>query len=403
VNIIPQEDMKVNLTSSWRWLLGLFTFASFVETIFYGQIQAFTPIYLPKLGIPASDVSRWVGIIASVSGLIGLPFLPFWGALADRFARKPVIVRSFTVHALVGAVLVLARNIWAFLLGRSFSGLALGNSGLMMTSLVERAPENRRGLALSIMNSATPVGLFFGPLIGGPVVDRWGFPALMGIDTAILLLVILTMTFGYRDPYNERVNQPLVRMAADSLRILWVNLKLRLLFPALFFLFAGWLLAQTYVPVAVEQLYKGPDVGTVVGLVVGAGGLVTLFASPLLGALGDRFGYWKVLFWSAGLEVLIWPLPALTHTLVAFGIAWAVINGLVSATFSLSFTVLASSTTAEVRGRVMSFSFLPANMGLVVGPAIGSLITRTSVFTVFPAADILTVLGIGLLVWAYKE
>src|SRR5450756_1071370 len=88
------------LRSSWVWLLILFTFSSFIETIFFGQLGAFTPLYLPRIGVRPEEVTLWTGIIASVSGILGLPFLPFWGALADRYARKPVIVRSFVVHLL---------------------------------------------------------------------------------------------------------------------------------------------------------------------------------------------------------------------------------------------------------------------------------------------------------------
>src|SRR5450756_2630770 len=79
------------LRSSWVWLLILFTFSSFIETIFFGQLGAFTPLYLPRIGVRPEEVTLWTGIIASVSGILGLPFLPFWGALADRYARKPVL------------------------------------------------------------------------------------------------------------------------------------------------------------------------------------------------------------------------------------------------------------------------------------------------------------------------
>jgi hypothetical protein len=43
-----------------------------------------------------------------------------------------------------------------FILGRTIMSFALGNSDLMMSTLSERAPRQRTGLAFSIMNSATP-------------------------------------------------------------------------------------------------------------------------------------------------------------------------------------------------------------------------------------------------------
>jgi hypothetical protein len=70
--------------SSWRYLLTLYTLACLIEAMFLGQMGAFTPLYLPRLGIAPQDVARWTGAIVAISSLAGLPFLPFWGALADR-------------------------------------------------------------------------------------------------------------------------------------------------------------------------------------------------------------------------------------------------------------------------------------------------------------------------------
>jgi DHA1 family multidrug resistance protein-like MFS transporter len=393
----------MRLRSSWVWLLGLFTFGSFIETVFYGQLTAFTPLYLPRLGIRPGDVALWTGLISSMAGILGLPFLPFWGALADRYARKPVIIRSFIVELVAGLVALLAGNIWVFLLGRAITSLSLGNSGLMMATLAERAPANRLGLAFSIMNSAAPIGAFLGPLVGGPVVDSLGFPALMGMDAGLLLLVVLALTFGYHDHYTGTNRGPLLRMALDSIKIILSSRRLRTLFPAFFGLYAGWMLSLTYVPVAVAKLYTGQDLGTMVGLVLGAGGVLAMFLGPFIGTLADRLGHWKVLLVGAGLAVVIWPLPALAGDLVTFGAAWALISGLTSGVLSISFSVLSSSTSAETRGRVMSFAYLPLNIGLIIGPALGSLVTRSSVFAVFPTAAVLTALGGALLISAYRK
>jgi len=391
------------LSSSWLWLLSLFTLAGFIETVFWGQMNSFTPLYLPRLGIAPGDVATWTGATVAISGALGIPFLPFWGALADRYSRKPVIVRSFVAHLVAGVIALLAGNIWVFVLGRAVMSLALGNSGLMMTTLEERVPEGRRGLAFTIMNSAPPVGAFIGPLIGGPIVDARGFPALLAIDVALMIGVILMLTFGYHDDFQGRNTGPLARMAAESVRVVWESRRLRTLFPALFLLFGGWMVALTYVPLATQALYTGATPGTAVGLVIGAGGLTALVLGPATGLLADRFGHWRVLFCGAALEVVLWPLPALMHNIVAFGIAWAVLNGVASGVFALSFSVLSASAAAAIRARVLSFAYLPVNAGLFVGPALGSIVTRASLFAVFPVAAALTLLGVAALAFAARQ
>jgi DHA1 family multidrug resistance protein-like MFS transporter len=382
--------------------LSLFTIASFIEAAFWGQMSAFTPLHLPKLGVPPSDVNAWTGQIASLASLIGIPLLPFWGALADRFGRQPIIVRSFVAHLVAGVVSLLAGNVWVFVIGRAVMSLSLGNSGLMMTTLSERAPSNRIGLAFSIMNTAAPIGAFAGPLLGGPIVDARGFPALLLIDAALMLAVIVGMIFGYRDTFKATSRDPLLGMAVDSVRIILRSARLRALFPALFLLFAGWMLAFTYVPIATTALYRGDDPGTAVGVVLGAGGFLALLVGPTLGALADRFGHWRVLFAGSLVTVALWPLPGLMSDLIAFAAAWAILNGVMSGVFALSFSVLSSSAASEARGRVMSFAYLPVNVGYIIGPAIGSVVARENVFNVFPVAAVITAAGAGALALAAR-
>ena len=41
-------------------------------------MQAFTPLYLPHLGIrDAEEIKTWTGAIVAISSIVGLPFLPF--------------------------------------------------------------------------------------------------------------------------------------------------------------------------------------------------------------------------------------------------------------------------------------------------------------------------------------
>ncbi len=273
----------------------------------------------------------------------------------------------------------------------------------MLTTLAERVPPGRTGLAFSILNSASPAGAFLGLLLGGRVVDLWGFRTLLALDSGLLLGVVLALTFGYHDTFKGTRQGSLARMALGSVGLLWASRRLRVLFPALFLLFAGWMLATTYVPLVVARLYPGADVATATGLVIAGGGLTTALCGPLFGSLADRWGHWRVLLASAGGSVLLWPLPALTGDIVSFGLAWALVNGVVAGTFTLSFNVLADSTTPQTRGRVMIFSYLPVVSSQAIGAALGSVVTQISLFAVFPLAAALTAGGIAALLLAHRQ
>jgi MFS family permease len=313
-----------------------------------------------------------------------------------------LIVRSFAVLSAAAAGMALSGSPWAFLAARALTALALGNSGLMMTTLSERAPTNRHGLAFSIMNGAAPVGVFVGPLLGGPVVDRLGFRSLMAIDATLLLAITLLTVFGYRDFFRGGSTRPVMRMAWESITLLGKSPRLRTLFPALFLLFGGWMMAFTYVPLAVGAIYSGDDPASAIGLVMGTAGIAALVLGPVVGAAADRWGHWRVVLLGAAITIVLWPLPALAADLRMLTILWGLLNAVVSSVFAVSFVLLARSVGPEERGRVMSFAYLPINVGLLVGPGLGALITQRSVFAVFPAAAVLTLAGVAVLAQARR-
>src|SRR5258708_5591702 len=316
--------------SGWRRMLTLFTLASFIEVIAYGQLAAFTPLHLPTIGVAPDDVPIAVGLITVGANVIGLLFLPFWGVLADRYGRKPLIIRSFVATGSGLAIAAFARNVWMFTFARGLTALNLGNSGLMMTTLQESAPAARLGFAFGVVNGAGPLGAFIGPLVGGPLVDRYGFNVVLAIDAILLALVVAGLTIRYRDAF------------------------------------------------------------------------VPLVASPAIGALADRFGHWRTLYIAAVIDGVLWLLPWVARDYWPFVIAFAIVSGLGSGVFSLSFNVLASSTTDATRARVMTFAYLPLNLAFIVGPGIGTFIVSRDPFLIFPAAVVFTLAGVPLLAAAAR-
>ena len=73
-----------NPPTSWVWLLSISTLASFVEGVSLSHMIVFIPMHLPELGVAVEDVARMTGLVVAISSAVGLPFVPFWRALADR-------------------------------------------------------------------------------------------------------------------------------------------------------------------------------------------------------------------------------------------------------------------------------------------------------------------------------
>jgi MFS family permease len=383
---------------SWVGLLALFSVAAFVETSFFGQISFFTPLYLPKLGVASENIDDWTGGLMSFVNVFGILFLPFWGALSDRYSRKPVIVRSFVAHIFAIGFMLVSGNIWLFVVGRAVMNLSLGNTGLMMATLAERVPANRLGTAFAILNGAGTVGVFIGPLVGGRLMDRYSFNGLLIMNAVLMAAVIGGLIFGYDDSYNGGRPESLLKMAKDSVRVVLKPGQLRSLFVAFSVLFSGWMLTRTYLPLVVTTFYKGAEPATAVGNIAAAAGIAAFVGGPIVGALSDRFGHWRVLIAGAIVEVVVWPLPALAWNMVSLAVAWAFLNGFLAGVFSVSFAVLSSATPKEIRGRVMSYAYLPLSVGLVFGPLLATpVVDRFGAMSVFPLSALLTLVSVGLL------
>ncbi len=384
------------MKSVWARLLILFTVVSLIEAVFYGSLSAFIPLHLPELGIARADVQPWVGAITSFASLVGIPLVPIWGTLADRFSRKFVIVRSFVIHLVATVVMLAAPNVWVFAAGRALLGFANGDTALMLATMAERAPAGRLGFAFAVINSSLSVGSFTGALAGGPIVDRFGFNTLLAGIGVLLFGVVIALLVAYRETPRTRTSRPILVMTFESIRIITRSPALLILFIAQFAVGTGWMLVYTYAPLVVTSMHTGPDPGTTVGIVMAVGGLGTLLLGPLIGSTADKVGYWRALLTVVAVVICLWVGLTFVRDLGAFMPLWAILNGVMSSVSSLAFNIVSNVVDDDARGRIMAFAYLPLNFGSFVGPALGSLITGISLYAIFPAAAICVAIGLAL-------
>ena len=147
-----------------------------VESQAFGHLNAFTPIYLDTLGVPAEQISTWTGVLSALAFVIGLPLLPFWGVWADKYSRRAVIVRSALVEMVVFAGVALAREPWQLAVALLLTGLQLGNTGVMLAALRDVSPTHRIGTVSAAFGATGPVGFALGPILGGFIVDGLHLP-----------------------------------------------------------------------------------------------------------------------------------------------------------------------------------------------------------------------------------
>ena len=123
--------------------------------------------------------------------LASLSVLLLGGALGDRFGHRRLLLGGI-IAFIAGAVLAaVAKTVIVLLVARVVMGLAASVFTPMSLALIPRLfPPGRRAVATAIWTAAGAVGAPFGPLVGGPMIDRWGWRAVFWLDIVVAVLVL---------------------------------------------------------------------------------------------------------------------------------------------------------------------------------------------------------------------
>ncbi len=387
---------KAQKQSSWVSLTAIFALASFVEIVLFSNLAAFTPVYLRDIGFDDAQSKFWTGILASSAMLVGFWFVPMWGVLADRYGRKPLIVRSFAVEAVACVIMALAPSIWIFTFGRMLTGLALGNTGLMFASISHHAPRQRVGFAIALVTGSQPLGGVFGSLLGGYIVSAFGVVALWWFNAFSISLMLVLLMVLYHEPFEPTPTPHIFEMLRNSLRAVTRTPVVMRYFIFSFIATCGYFFTYPFLSTRIIEISSGSDVGATIGMVFGIAGIATLIATPLWGMLADKYGHARLLpvvtFLTACAYVpLYFAANVTTFTLMYFGLA-----AFSPAINSLTFATIGVQTPPERRNAVMSMLYMPLNAAIVVAPTLSSLLT-TSVQQAFLYSSALVFGAFGFL------
>ncbi|HLL50944.1 MAG TPA: MFS transporter, partial [Thermomicrobiales bacterium] len=111
----------------------------------------FLPFYLADLGVTSVEgQTLWSGAInAAGAGAMAIT-APIWGLIADRFGRKPMLLRGLFGGAFVVALMGLASAPWQLLALRVLEGTLTGTVAAATALVATSAPRRRLGYALGM-------------------------------------------------------------------------------------------------------------------------------------------------------------------------------------------------------------------------------------------------------------
>ena len=160
---------------------------------FLGRLdQTIVNLALPKIINDFSITVTAAGWIATAYILANAVFVPIWGKLGDTLGRKKIYILGFSIFIFGSVLAGLAWNLSSLIVFRVIQAIAgSADYPTAMAILAVTFREGReRAQALGIWSSSFAAAVVFGPLLGGPLIDTFGWRSVFLVNLPIGILGI---------------------------------------------------------------------------------------------------------------------------------------------------------------------------------------------------------------------
>ena len=161
---------------------------------FLGRLdQSIVNLALPKIISDFSITVSSAGWIATAYILANAVFVPVWGKLGDTVGRKKVYILGFLIFIVGSALAGISWNLGSMLVFRVIQAIASSADypTAMAILAITFTQGKERAQALGIWSSMFAAAGVLGPLIGGPLVDHFGWRSVFLINIPIGIIGLL--------------------------------------------------------------------------------------------------------------------------------------------------------------------------------------------------------------------
>ncbi len=368
------ETSEPGANPHWRRNLAVCVAGSFTTIVAMTLLVPYLPLYVRELGVTDdAAVMRWSGVAYGATFLTAALAAPVWGALGDRYGRKPMLVRASLGMAVAMSLLGLAENVYQLVGLRLLVGLLGGYASGSTILVAAQTPRRHSAWALGVLSAGIMGGNVAGPLLGGVLPETIGARRSFLLTGGLIFLAFLATVLLLREDRparpTSRAGGPVPGDGAHRLPAA----AYRLLVTGMLVLFATMSI-EPLVTLFVAELGGPSGAATWSGVVMALGALGSILAAPRVGRLADRVGTRPVIVTclvGSAVSVLLQAVAPDVVVLAALRLVMgAFLGGLLPAVTSALRHVVPDDRV----GRVLGYGVSAQYAGQVLGPLVGGVL-----------------------------
>ncbi|MBN7573859.1 MFS transporter [Clostridium sp. 2-1] len=358
----------------WRKNLIVCWFGIFVAAIGMSQIAPVLPLYIQHLGVQdTATITKISGIAFGITFIISAIFSPIWGSAADKYGRKPMILRASLGMAITIGCMGFAPNVYILIGLRLLQGVITGYSTACTALIATQTDKEHAGYALGTLSTASIAGSLLGPTVGGFIDEILGLQSVFFITGALLLISFITTLIFVKESFVREEKKVL------TIKEVWSTVPEKSLTITMFITFLILAIAlysvEPIVTIYVKQLSNNSShIALLAGITFSASGLANIIAAPRLGKLSDKIGAHKVMLACLiGAVIIFIPQAFVQNTWQLMGLRFLL--GLASAGLNPSVNIILKKITpSSLTGRVFGFNMSAGYLGVFGGSVLGGQI-----------------------------
>ena len=361
-------------TMPWQRTLYIMIFAQLMSSVGFSIIFPFLPRYVESLGSATGmSLTLLAALVFSAQALTMTIASPIWGAVSDRYGRKPMVERAAYSGAVTLALMAFVPNAEMLVLLRALQGFLTGTVSAGNALVASSVPRDRVGYAMGLLQLGLGSGVAVGPFIGGILADAIGFRGTFLVTAVLLALSGFLVTFGVRENFVK----PGAGKKTPSILSSWGDIlrapQVKTLYGLAFLNWLGRNMLTPILPLFIATLpLAEARVNTTIGLVVGIAAATGTLSAIYIGRLGDRIGHRLIIIVCTVAATFCYlPQSFVTQVwqlLVLQAVAGIAVGGLTPAVAAL----LAKNTRAGQEGSVYGLENAIISSSRTVAPLVGA-------------------------------